>query len=74
MRGQTNFIRSIWRFNSVFDPRIQMADHARPLKYELRLPEPRQRAAYIHAPIGRSKRALDARTESFVEATRVPAA
>ena len=73
-RGQTNFIRSLWKFNSVFDPAIQMADHARPVKYELRLPEPRMRAPYIHAPMGRSKRALDARTESFVEATRMSAA
>ena len=74
MRGQTNFVRSIWKFNSVFNPDIQMADHARPVEYELGLPQQREKAPYIHAPIGRSKRALDARTESFVEATRMPAA
>ncbi|HEX3430668.1 MAG TPA: hopanoid C-3 methylase HpnR [Rhizomicrobium sp.] len=74
MRGQTNFIRSIWKFNSVFDPAIQMADHARPAKYELRLPSAQKRAPYIHAPMGRSKRALDSPTESFVEATRMPSA
>ncbi len=74
IRGQTNFIRSIWKFNSVFDPRIQMADHARPVKYELRLPQPQKRAPYIHAPMGRSKRTLDANTETFVEATRMSAA
>ena len=74
LRGQTNFLRSVWKFNSVFNPAIQMADHARPVKYELRLPEPRKRAPYVHAPIGRSKRALDEYTESFVEATRMSAA
>jgi len=74
MRGQTNFVRSIWKFNSVFDPGIQMADHARPVNYELRLPPPRKTAPYVHAPLGRSKRSLDARTESFVESTRLSAA
>lgn len=74
LRGQTNFLRSIWKFNSVFDPRIQMADHRRPVNYELKLPGPAKRAPYIHAPLGRSKRTLDAHTESFVEATRMSAA
>jgi hypothetical protein len=58
----------------VFNPDIQMADHARPVEYELGLPQPRKKAPYIHAPIGRSKRALDTRTESFVEATRMTTA
>lgn len=74
LRGQTNFVRSLSKFNSVFNPDIQMADHARPVQYELRLPGPQKRAPYIHAPMGRSKRALDAHTESFVEATRMPSA
>src|SRR6185436_955620 len=30
-RGQTNFVRMLWRFNSVFNPRRQVADHARPV-------------------------------------------
>lgn len=74
LRGQTNFIRSMWKFNSVFDPRIQMADHRRPVDYQLRLPESGKKAPYVHAPRGRSRRALDAHTESFVEATRMSAA
>jgi hopanoid C-3 methylase HpnR len=39
LRGQTNFVKMLWRFNSVYDPKLQMADHARPVRYEMRLPE-----------------------------------
>jgi hypothetical protein len=38
-RGQTNFVRMLWRFNSVFNPKLQLADHARPVAYEMRLPQ-----------------------------------
>jgi hopanoid C-3 methylase HpnR len=39
-RGQTNFARMLWRFNEVFNPRRQLADHARPVTYRMHLPEP----------------------------------
>ncbi|HXU62770.1 MAG TPA: hopanoid C-3 methylase HpnR [Polyangia bacterium] len=39
-RGQTNFVRMLWRFNGVFNPRRQLADHARPVRYAMRLPVP----------------------------------
>jgi hopanoid C-3 methylase HpnR len=42
-RGQTNFVRMLWRFSSVFNPELQLADHRRPVKYEMRLPEGAQR-------------------------------
>ena len=38
-RGQTNFLRMLWKFNSVYDPRRQLADHARPVSYQMTLPE-----------------------------------
>jgi len=38
VRGQTNFLRMLWRWNSVFNPKKQLADHRRPIKYEMRLP------------------------------------
>lgn len=44
-RGQTNFVRMLWRFNSVFNPARQLADHARPVTYAMRLPSPPDRAA-----------------------------
>lgn len=78
LRGQTNFVRSLWKFHSVFNPRLQLADHARDVRYELRPPvqsDPKAgRAPYIHAPGGRARRALDDRTENFVNATRMSAA
>jgi len=37
-RGQTNFVRMLWRFSSVFNPKLQLADHQRPVKYQMRVP------------------------------------
>ena len=39
LQGQTNFVRMLWKFNSVYDPKLQLGDHARPVKYEMKLPE-----------------------------------
>jgi hopanoid C-3 methylase HpnR len=44
-RGQTNFVRMLWKFGSVFNPARQVADHARPTKYAMRLPPPRDAGA-----------------------------
>src|SRR6202048_998782 len=27
LRGQTNFVRMLWKFNSVYNPKLQIADH-----------------------------------------------
>jgi hopanoid C-3 methylase HpnR len=75
LHGQTNFLRMIWKFNSVFNPALQMADHARPVRYELPV-RPAfvevadKRALYVHKPAGRRGRTLDDATEQFVDATR----
>ena len=73
--GQTNFVRMLWKFNSVYNPALQMADHAREVRYELPLPPGAgevsdKRSLYIHKPAGRRGRALDDSTERFVDATR----
>jgi hopanoid C-3 methylase HpnR len=77
LRGQTNFVRSLWKFNSVFDPALQLADHARPVRYELPEPPPQPpsepRQLYVHQPAGRRGRRLDAATERFVDASRAKA-
>jgi hopanoid C-3 methylase HpnR len=39
MRGQTNFLRMLWKFNSVYNVRRQTEDHRHAVKYEMRLPE-----------------------------------
>jgi hypothetical protein len=39
-KGQTNFVKMLWKFNSVYNPERQLADHRQPVKYEMRLPAP----------------------------------
>src|SRR5438094_545621 len=60
MRGQTNFVRSLFKWNSVYHPDRQSGDHARPVKYAMKppalvpSPRPRGRQLYVHQPMGRS--------------------
>ncbi len=75
-KGQTNFLRMLFKFNSVYDPKLQMADHAQPVRYEMPLPPaPKEKVAaetlYIHPGRGRRGRELDTATEQFVEETRM---
>jgi hopanoid C-3 methylase len=76
LRGQTNFVKMLWKFNSVYNPDLQMADHARPVTYQMPMPpEPVAGIAphllYIHRSQGRAGRVLDDATEQFVETTRM---
>lgn len=69
----------IWKFNSVYRPDLQLADHQQPVKYEINLPPPSKAkvergALYIHNSGGRSGRQFDHHTEEFVNATRMGAA
>lgn len=61
-RGQTNFVRMLWRFNGVFNPRRQLSDHNRPVKYAMRLPpalapgaDTRPRDLYVLRPPARER-------------------
>jgi hopanoid C-3 methylase HpnR len=79
IRGQTNFTRMLFKFNSVYNPALQLADHAREVRYEMSLPPPQAakidpKTLYIHQPLGRKGRALDDASERFVEETRMGAA
>ena len=38
-RGQTNFVKMLWKFNKVYNQERQLADHRREVHYEMRLPE-----------------------------------
>jgi magnesium-protoporphyrin IX monomethyl ester (oxidative) cyclase len=76
LRGQTNFIRMLWKFDSVYRPELQLADHRQPVKYEINLPPPsvctvQRGALYIHENRGRGGRQIDHHTEEFVNATRM---
>ncbi len=76
MHGQTNFLRMLWKFNSVYNPELQLADHARPVRYEMSLPPPvedhvRPLTLYVHEGRGRRGRELSDTVEAFVNETRM---
>ena len=76
LRGQTNFIKMLWKFNSVYNSKLQLSDHQRPVKYQMALPlEPQEtvnpKLLYIHHSDGRRGRAIDDATEQFVDNTRM---
>ena len=45
LRGQTNFVKSLFRLNSVYRPELLLADHAAPVAYEIPLPPQGRRSA-----------------------------
>ena len=76
MHGQTNFVKMLWKFNSVYNPKLLLADHNRPVSYEMSLPPPKHdtvnsKLLYILPPKGRRGRAVDDSTEQFIETTRM---
>jgi hopanoid C-3 methylase HpnR len=76
LRGQTNFVKMLWKFNSVYDPRLQLADHHRPVTYEMKLPTAARekvelKELYVLPPRGRRGRDTDDSTEQFVDGTRM---
>ncbi len=80
LRGQSNFIRNLWKFDAVYNPQLQLADHRMPAKYLMKPPMPSDRnmpvksmknSLYIHQPLGRKSRQLDDATEKFVDKTRM---
>jgi len=38
MRGQTNFLRMLWKFNGVYNVERQTRDHERAVVYQMKLP------------------------------------
>ena len=76
LRGQTNFVKMLWKFNSVYNPKLQLSDHRQPVKYQMALPPAPQETVnpkllYIHHANGRRGRAIDDATEQFVDNTRM---
>ena len=54
LHGQTNFVRMLWKFNSVYNADRQYAEHQRPVRYSMpRPPEapvaaPQRQDMYVH--------------------------
>jgi hopanoid C-3 methylase HpnR len=79
MRGQSNFVRGMLLYSKTFNLEKMLADHARPVRYEIPLPnvpeaDARGSALYVHAPRGRGGRHIDDSTEQFVDQTRMGSA
>ena len=74
LEGQTNFVKMLWKFNSVYNPKLQLADHAQPVRYQMRPPAAERpakldpRTLYVHR-LGARVREVDAPTEAFVRET-----
>jgi hopanoid C-3 methylase len=55
-KGQTNFVKMLWKFSSVYNAKRQMADHQHEVRYPIALPaatRPKQvdqKLLYIHMP------------------------
>jgi magnesium-protoporphyrin IX monomethyl ester (oxidative) cyclase len=66
LRGQTNFIRMLWKFNRIYHAERQYGDHFQPSKYALRPPagpqtsKPAAAQLYVHAPKAPQKPAAGA--------------
>jgi hopanoid C-3 methylase len=56
MNGQTNFVKMLWKFSSVYNAERQFRDHQQHVEYQISLPEaPGQKlvnpsSLYIHHP------------------------
>ncbi|GIX49656.1 MAG: B12-binding domain-containing radical SAM protein [Candidatus Tectimicrobiota bacterium] len=60
LRGQTNFLRMLWKFPRVYNAQRQYADHFRPVRYALSPPpatRPAATALYVHLPATVQRRA-----------------
>jgi hopanoid C-3 methylase len=65
MRGQTNFVRMLWKFNKVYHPERQYGEHFQPLRYTLRPPtagatKPPPAQLHVHAPAAGQRRGAHA--------------
>jgi hopanoid C-3 methylase len=56
-KGQTNFVKMLWKFSSVYNAKRQVNDHKRAVRYPIALPSAMastkldQRLLYIHTPV-----------------------
>jgi hopanoid C-3 methylase HpnR len=75
LSGRTNFIKMLWKFNSVYDPKLQLFDHSRPVRYKMKLPPSQQervdsKTLYIHHPGENQETSLYNSAVQFMNETR----
>jgi magnesium-protoporphyrin IX monomethyl ester (oxidative) cyclase len=61
LKGQTNFLRMLWKFSKVYNEQRQYADHLRPVKYAMTPPKrgtskPEPTQLYVHLPVTQRRR------------------
>ncbi len=65
LRGQTNFVKMLWKFQKVYNDRIQLEDHWQPVHYQLPEPNPspdervERKDLYVHVPVRLSRNGGD---------------
>ncbi|MFQ5899319.1 MAG: hopanoid C-3 methylase HpnR [Candidatus Methylomirabilia bacterium] len=63
LHGQTNFLRMLWKFSTVYKPDRQYADHFREITYSMRppplpaVPKPSPAQLYVHVPVAAERAA-----------------
>ena len=66
--GQTNFVRMLWKFQRVYNPRRQLEDHFAAVHYELPEPPPETTAQreklYVHLPARIARRTAQEAAQS----------
>jgi hopanoid C-3 methylase HpnR len=56
MKGQTNFVKMLWKFSSIYNPQRQYEEHMREVKYTMKPPQvlsgerPRAADLFVHMP------------------------
>ena len=58
MHGQTNFLRMLWKFSTVYNPERQYGDHFKETRYLMRPPQgaahkPTPQELFVHIPVAR---------------------
>jgi len=57
LRGQTNYVKMLWKFAKVVNGNLQYSDHQRPVRYEMKPPKPavakpNPAELFVHLPEG----------------------
>jgi len=65
-QNRQNFVRMLWKFNSVYNLDKLVAEHSKPVKYQIALPEfqadkVKAKELYVHHPLLREAEGITAK-------------